>query len=70
MGFSVGDSVKWNWGDGEGSGEIAERFTNDVSRMIEGTEVTRNASSSSPAFLIKQSDGSNVLKSCTELKAA
>ncbi|OAN81780.1 hypothetical protein A8B78_08935 [Jannaschia sp. EhC01] len=70
MAFSVGDSVAWEWGEGTAEGKITERFTEKVTRTISGTEVTRNASSQEPAFLIEQEDGSRVLKSCTELKAA
>ncbi|MBY4892853.1 DUF2945 domain-containing protein [Rhodobacteraceae bacterium N5(2021)] len=70
MAFSVGDSVAWEWGEGTAEGKITERFTEKVTRTISGTEVTRNASSQEPAFLIEQEDGSRVLKSRTELKAA
>lgn len=70
MSFSVGDKVKWNWGDGEGKGKITERFTDDVTRTLKGSEVTRKASEDEPAFLIEQEDGDEVLKSVTELDAA
>ncbi|MEJ6389458.1 DUF2945 domain-containing protein [Gymnodinialimonas ulvae] len=70
MSFQVGQNVKWDWGNGEGEGKIAERFEDDVSRTIKGTEVSRNASADEPAFLIEQADGDKVLKSCTEIKAA
>ncbi|WP_425093482.1 DUF2945 domain-containing protein [Tropicimonas sp. S265A] len=70
MSISVGDRVKWSWGNGEAEGEVTERFTQNVSRTIKGSEVTRNASSDEPAFLIEQDDGDQVLKSCTEVEAA
>ncbi|MBY6200194.1 DUF2945 domain-containing protein [Maritalea mobilis] len=70
MRFSVGDRVKWNWGNGEGTGEIVERFDSDVTHQIKGTEVSRNASKDEPAFMIEQDDGARVLKSCTELEHA
>lgn len=70
MPFQVGQYVAWNWGDGEGEGQIVERFDEDVTRRLKGTEVTRHASQKKPAFLIEQDDGDRVLKSCTELKAA
>lgn len=70
MSISVGDRVKWSWGNGEAEGEVTERFTQKVSRTIKGSKVTRNASSDEPAFLIEQDDGDQVLKSCTEVEAA
>lgn len=68
--FRVGDKVKWKWGDGFGEGKIAERFTDDVTRTIDGTEVKRKATDEDPAFLIEQDDGDRVLKSQSELKSA
>ncbi len=63
----IGDTVEWNWASGTGSGTIAERFTSKVTRTIECTEVTRDASEEEPAYLIEQPDGDTVLKSSTEL---
>ena len=65
--FSKGDRVEWNWGNGTGTGTIAERFTDDVERTIKGSKVSRNASKDDPAFLIEQDDGAEVLKSSSEL---
>ena len=65
--FHVGDTVEWKWGSGTASGEIVERFTDDVSRTIDGTEVNRQASAEQPAYLIEQPDGQHVLKSVSEL---
>ncbi|QYX57262.1 DUF2945 domain-containing protein [Roseovarius sp. SCSIO 43702] len=70
MGIATGDKVKWNWGEGEGTGEVIERFTRKVTRTIKGNEVTRDASPDDPAFLIEQEDGDRVLKSASELKKA
>ena len=70
MSFHVGDKVKWDWGNGTGTGEITERFESDVTRTIKGSEVSRNASKDEPAFLIKQDDGDKVLKSVTEIDHA
>ena len=65
--FKVGDKVKWRWGDGWGRGIVQERFTDDVSCDIEGTEVKRQASEDTPAYKIEQDDGSEVLKSHSEI---
>ena len=53
---------------GWGRGEVAERFTKDVTRTIKGTEVSRKATSDSPAYLIEQEDGDRVLKSHSEIE--
>ncbi len=65
--FHIGDSVKWNWGSGTGSGTITDRFTSKVERTIDGTEVTRNATEDEPAYLVEQEDGGVALKSSSEL---
>ncbi|WP_416876986.1 DUF2945 domain-containing protein [Litorimonas sp.] len=62
--------VQWNWGDGTGTGIIKTVYTEKVTRKIKGSEVTRDASESEPAYYIEQDDGDNVLKSHSELKKA
>lgn len=68
--FQTGQYVKWNWGNGEGCGQIEERFEREVERTLEGTKVTRDGSEDNPAYLIKQDDGAEVLKLGSELEAA
>jgi hypothetical protein len=63
-----GETVHWHWGKSEAHGKIEEKYTEPVTRTIKGTEVKRNASSEEPAYLIIQEDGSEVLKSASELK--
>lgn len=65
-----GTTVSWSWGNGTAFGDVEERFTSKVTRTIEGTEVTRDASVESPAYLITQSDGTHVLKSRSEVERA
>lgn len=67
-GYQTGTKVEWNWGNGTGKGKITERFTDDVTRTIKGSEITRKATSSEPAYLIEQQDGDRVLKSHSEVK--
>ena len=69
MAFRKGSTVRWTWGAHEASGKIIERFTKKVTRTIKGTDVTREASTKEPAYLIEQEDGDRVLKSRSELKA-
>jgi hypothetical protein len=68
--FETGDKVQWKWGDGYGEAIVREVFTSDVTRTIKGTEVSRNASQESPAYLLQQDDGDEVLKGHSELEAA
>ena len=69
-GYSEGTKVKWNWGQGSASGKIETVYTDDVTRTIKGTEVTRNATEDEPAYYIKQDDGDGVLKSLSEVEKA
>lgn len=64
---AIGETVEWKWGGGTGSGKIAERFTEKVTRTIKGSEITRNASDDDPAYMIEQDDGDRVLKLASEL---
>ncbi len=67
--FDNGDKVQWNWGSGTGEGTVQDVYTERVEKTIEGAEVTRNADTDNPAYLIEQDDGSQVLKSESELSA-
>ena len=68
--YEINDDVEWDWGSGTAAGKIKERFTDDVTRTIKGSEITRNASEDNPAYLIEQDDGDEVLKSASEIRTA
>ena len=68
--FSKGDRVEWTWGNGTAEAEVKEKFTDDVTRTIKGSEITRHASKDEPAYLLVQDDGDEVLKSGSELSKA
>ena len=68
--YSEGTEVQWDWGNGTAKGKIDKVYTRKTTRTIKGTEVTREASDDSPAYLIVQSDGDEVLKSHSEVKKA
>lgn len=70
QGYGKGFRVRWNWGAGTGEGRVVESLTGRVTRKIAGAEITRNASGGNPAYLIEQEDGSQVLKSHSELEGA
>ena len=67
--FQTGQYVKWKWGQDYARGQIDERFERDITRTIDGNEVSRNGSEDNPAYLIKQEDGQSVLKKGSELEA-
>jgi hypothetical protein len=68
--YSKGDEVEWNWGNGTGTGKVAEVFTEKVTRKIKGSEITRDADDDNPAYMIEQEDGDRVLKSESELSGS
>ena len=65
--YTKGTKVKWKWGSGWGHGEVTESFTSEVTRTIDGNEVTRDATGDEPAYLI-ETDDSRVLKSHSEVE--
>lgn len=60
--------VKWNWGSGDAEGQVREVFTRRVERTIKGSKVVRDADEDNPAYLLRQEDGDEVLKSHSELR--
>ena len=70
MSYSEGDKVKWNWGNGTGTGKITKVYQQKITRTISGAEITRNASEDDPAYLIEQEDGDEVLKGHSEVSKA
>lgn len=68
--FRKGAKVRWKWGAHHAEGKVAERFTRDVTRTIEGEKVKRTASEAEPAYLIVQEHGGRVLKSRSEFERA
>ncbi|MCP1471349.1 hypothetical protein J3E64_003056 [Sphingobium sp. OAS761] len=68
--FRKGSRVRWNWGQGVGRGQIAERFDRHVERTIDGSLIRRNGSPDNPAYLISVDTGGHVLKLGSELDAA
>ncbi len=57
-----GSEVTWKWGSGTAEGKVEETFTKEVTRTIKGNEVTRKGEEGNKALLIKQEDGTQVLK--------
>lgn len=67
--FRTQQYVKWDWGNGTGKGQIKDRFEREVTRTLQGSEVTKNGDEDNPAYLIKQEDGDEVLKLGSEIRA-
>ena len=63
-----GEKVHWKYGRSEAEGKIEQEFTKPVTKNIKGSEIKRNASKDEPAYLIKQENGNQILRSESELK--
>ena len=68
MAIRTGTEVKWTHGGNTATGKVEEVFHEKVTRTCQGNEVTREASDDEPAYLIKQEDGDQVLKSSSEVE--
>ena len=67
MARSIGDTVRWNWGQGTAEGRITQIYKARVSKTLKGSEIVREGSEDNPAYLIEQDDGDQVLKLASEL---
>ncbi len=63
-----GDKVHWNWGKSKAEGTIKEKSEKTITKKIKGSEVKRKASKEEPAYIIEQQNGTEVIKSESELK--
>jgi hypothetical protein len=70
MTIRKGTRVSWEWGNGTAEGKVESTHTDEVSRTIKGSKTTRKGSSDDPALVIKQDDGTTVLKLRSEVKRA
>lgn len=62
-----GDKVHWNWGKSQAEGTIKEKSEKPITKKLKGTEVKRNASKEEPAYIIEQQNGTEVIKSESEV---
>lgn len=62
-----GTLVTWDWGKGTAEGSVKKVYKEDVEKTIKGNHIKREASEDCPAYLIEQDDGSEVIKSSTEV---
>ena len=68
--IKVGTAVKWKCGSGIATGKVIEVFTQDITKTIKGSAITRKATPENKAFYIEQEDGDKVLKSASEIERA
>ena len=65
-----GSTVRWKWGSGSAKGKVKETFSEEVTRTIKGSEITRKGERGNKALLIEQEDGDEVLKLESEVEKA
>ncbi|MBI6116623.1 hypervirulence associated TUDOR domain-containing protein [Salegentibacter maritimus] len=62
-----GSKVEWKWGNGKASGKVIKTYTEEITKTIDGSEITRKGEPGNKALFIEQEDGSKVLKLETEV---
>ena len=65
-----GSNVKWDWGNGTAEGKVTETYTEEITKTIDGSEITRKGEQGNKALFIEQEDGSKVLKLEKEVEKA
>lgn len=68
--FRVGSVVQWNWMGRKVKGTVKKIYTKPVAKVLRDFEFERNGSAENPAYLIKTTAGSDVLKGHAELERA
>jgi phage-related protein (TIGR01555 family) len=64
---SVGEEVSWNYGTGKGYGRVIRVHKKPVTRIIKGSQITRNGTPDNPALEIMQESEGLVLKLSSEV---
>lgn len=65
-----GTKVKWSWGNGTATGKVEETHSEEITRTIDGSEITKKGEEGNKALVIKQDDGGKVLKLESEVDRA
>ena len=66
--YSKGDKAEWKWSNGTASGEVEKVSHEKTDIQSNGSTITRNGSKDDPAVVIKQNDGTKVIKLASELE--
>lgn len=65
-----GSEIKWQWGSGNAEGKVIETYDNEVTKTIEGTDVTRKGETGNKALYIEVKGGGKALKLESEVERA
>ena len=68
--IKIGTNVIWKWGSGNATGKVLETYSEDVTKTIKGSKITRKGEKNNKALYIEQEDGDKVLKLESEVKKA
>ena len=68
--ITKGTKVTWKWGSGKATGKVLETYTEDITKTIKGSKITRKGEKGNKALFIEQEDGDKVLKSESEVERA
>ena len=63
-----GSTVEWKWGNSTAQGKVQETYSEEVTKTIKGSKITKKGESGNKALLIEQEDGDQVLKLETEVE--
>lgn len=66
--YSAGDTAKWKWGNGTASGTVEKVAHSKTEIQSKGETITRNGTKDNPAVVIKQDDGTKIIKLASELQ--
>ncbi len=66
--YSKDQTVHWKWGNGTVTAVVQDiRTDGQVSITSHGKEIHRNASTDNPVYILKQDDGTKIIKHESEL---
>ena len=68
--ITKGTKVTWKWGSGTATGTVLETYTEDITKTIKGSKITRKGEKGNKALFIEQEEGDKVLKSESEVERA
>jgi hypothetical protein len=66
--YSIGQTIRWKWGNGTATGKIENVVTKKTEIKSKRQTITRNGSDDNPAIVIKQEDGTKIIKLASELE--
>lgn len=70
MAIRSGTRVRWKWGSSWAKGTVDEVHHDDVERTTKGERIRRHGTDDNPAYVIRQDNGTVVLKLASEVERA